>query len=88
MAKVDHPHVVPIYDVGNDGDELTYIVCKFIDGAVEAAAVRASFRVAGGGSSLCHRRGCAVARSRKGVGSPGRETGEHPRRRRRSRLAH
>ena len=32
LAKLDHPAIVPVYDVGRTADGLCYIVSKFIDG--------------------------------------------------------
>jgi serine/threonine-protein kinase len=30
-AALNHPHIVSVYDVGNDGD-LSYIIMEFVDG--------------------------------------------------------
>ncbi|HKI18632.1 MAG TPA: serine/threonine-protein kinase, partial [Isosphaeraceae bacterium] len=32
LARLDHPHVVPVYDVGRTGDGLCYVVSKYIEG--------------------------------------------------------
>lgn len=32
VARLDHPHIVPVYDVGRTGDGLYYIVSKYIEG--------------------------------------------------------
>ena len=33
LAKLDHPHIVPVYDVGRTEDGLCYVVSKFIEGS-------------------------------------------------------
>ena len=33
LAKLDHPHIVPVYDVGRTEDGLCYVVSKYIDGS-------------------------------------------------------
>ena len=38
-AKLSHPHVVPIYDVGNDGD-LVYFVMGYVDGESLAGRIK------------------------------------------------
>ncbi len=32
LAKLDHPHIVPVYDVGRTDNGLCYIVSKYIEG--------------------------------------------------------
>src|SRR5271166_1209910 len=32
VANLDHPHIVPVHDVGRTGDGLCFVVSKFIDG--------------------------------------------------------
>ena len=32
LAKLDHPNIVPVYDVGRTDDGLCYVVSKFVDG--------------------------------------------------------
>lgn len=32
LAKLDHPHIVPVYDVGQTSDGLCYVVSKYIAG--------------------------------------------------------
>jgi hypothetical protein len=33
VATLDHPHIVPVYDVGRTGDGLCYVVSKFVEGS-------------------------------------------------------
>jgi serine/threonine protein kinase len=40
LGLLDHPHVVPVYDVGRDGDGLCYVVSKYIEGSDLAARIR------------------------------------------------
>jgi serine/threonine protein kinase len=32
LAQLDHPHIVPVYDVGRTDDGLCYVVSKYIEG--------------------------------------------------------
>src|ERR1700722_20127229 len=36
LAKLDHPHIVPVFDVGRTEDGLCFIVSKLIEGTVLA----------------------------------------------------
>jgi eukaryotic-like serine/threonine-protein kinase len=33
LARLDHPHIVPVYDVGQTDDGLCYVVSKFVPGS-------------------------------------------------------
>ncbi len=47
VAELDHPHIVPVYDVGRTDDGLCYVVSKYIEGsnlADWARHARPSFR--------------------------------------------
>ena len=47
LAKLDHPHIVPVHDVGRTEDGLCFVVSKLIEGsdlAVRMDQVRPSFR--------------------------------------------
>src|SRR5580700_1641052 len=40
LAKLDHPNIVPVFDVGRTEDGLFYIVSKFLQGNDLAAKIR------------------------------------------------
>jgi serine/threonine protein kinase/formylglycine-generating enzyme required for sulfatase activity len=40
LARLDHPHIVPVYDVGRTDDGLCYVVSKFIEGSDLAQRLR------------------------------------------------
>jgi len=40
VAKLDHPHIVPVYDVGRTQDGSIYVVSKFIEGSTLAARIK------------------------------------------------
>src|SRR5262249_57056486 len=40
LAGLDHPHIVPVYDVGRTDDGLCYVVSKFIEGSDLAKKLR------------------------------------------------
>ena len=40
LAKLDHPHIVPVYDVGRTDDGLCYVVSKYIEGSDLAERLR------------------------------------------------
>jgi eukaryotic-like serine/threonine-protein kinase len=42
VASLDHPHIVPVYDVGRTEDGLCFVVSKFIDGIDLAKGIEAS----------------------------------------------
>ena len=47
LAKLDHPHIVPVFDVGRTEDGLCFVVSKLIEGsdlAVRMGQARPSFR--------------------------------------------
>ena len=41
LAKLDHPHIVPVYDVGRTDDGLCYVVSKYIEGSDLAERIAA-----------------------------------------------
>ncbi len=42
LASLDHPHVVPVFDVGRTDDGLCYVVAKFIEGVDLATKLKES----------------------------------------------
>ena len=47
LAKLDHPHIVPVFDVGRTEDGLCFVVSKLVEGsdlAVRMGQARPSFR--------------------------------------------
>ncbi len=40
VASLDHPHIVPVYDVGRTEDGLCFVVSKFIEGSDLAARIK------------------------------------------------
>jgi eukaryotic-like serine/threonine-protein kinase len=40
VANLDHPHIVPVYDVGRTGDGLCFVVSKFIAGNDLASRIK------------------------------------------------
>jgi serine/threonine protein kinase len=42
LASLDHPHIVPVYDVGRTEDGLCYVVSKYIEGSDLATKLKQS----------------------------------------------
>ena len=40
VASLDHPHIVPVYDVGRTDDGLCFVVSKFIEGSDLATRIK------------------------------------------------
>ena len=40
LASLDHPHIVPVYDVGRTDDGLCFVVSKFIEGSDLAKRIK------------------------------------------------
>ncbi len=40
LARLDHPHIVPVYDVGRTADGLCYVVSKVVEGSDLAARMK------------------------------------------------
>ena len=59
LAKLDHPHIVPVFDVGRTDDGLCFVVSKLVEGsdlAVRIGRARPSLRdSAGTGRHDCRR---------------------------------
>ena len=81
-AGLDHPDIVPVFDVGRTADCPCFVVSKFIEGQRPGAAIRDDRPVAGrgGGAGRDGRRG-AAPRPPAGHRPPRRQAGQHPARR-------
>ena len=42
LASLDHPHIVPVYDLGRTDDGSCYVVSKYVEGSDLAARIRQS----------------------------------------------
>jgi serine/threonine protein kinase/formylglycine-generating enzyme required for sulfatase activity len=42
LASLDHPHIVPVFDLGRTEDGLCYVVSKYVEGSDLAARIRQS----------------------------------------------
>ncbi len=40
LAKLDHPHIVPVHDVGRTADGLCFLVSKYVEGSDLAAKIK------------------------------------------------
>src|SRR5262249_27329466 len=40
LAQLDHPHIVPVHDVGRTGDRLCYVMSKYVEGTDLAERMR------------------------------------------------
>ena len=84
LAKLDHPNIVPVYDVGRTDDGLCYVVSKYIEGSDLAERLkqgRPSFREAVELVAI-GRRGAALC-PHPGPGSSGHQARQYPDRRHR-----
>ena len=83
LAKLDHPHIVPVHDVGRTEDGLCFVVSKLIEGsdlAVRMGQARPSFRDS---AELVATIADALAlRPHPRTGPPGHQARQHPDRRR------
>ena len=82
LASLDHPHIVPVYDVGRTDDGLCFVVSKLIEGSDLANRIKESSprlsRVGGTGGD--GRRSPSL-RPHPGIGPPGHQARQHPDRR-------
>ena len=78
LATLDHPGIVPVYDVGRTAEGRCYIVSKLIEGSDLGARMRAGPCTVGsdGHAGGRHRRSLA-SRPRPWPGAPRRQAGEH-----------
>ena len=79
LAKLDHPHIVPVYDVGRTDDGLCFVVSKYVDGSDLAERIAAGSAVVPriGGAGGGRRRG-AAPRPHARPGPPRRQARQHP----------
>ena len=82
VAKLDHPHIVPVHDVGRTEDGLCFVVSKFIEGSDLAVRIGQARPVVPGfgGAGRHHCRRLAL-RPHPRAGPPGRQARQHPDRR-------
>ena len=82
LASLDHPHIVPVYDVGRTDDGLCFVVSKYIEGSDLAPALAAgpALVARSGGAGGDGRRGPAL-RPPARAGPPRHQAGQHPARR-------
>ena len=82
LAKLDHPHIVPVIDVGRTEDGLCFVVSKLIEGsdlAVRIGQARPSFRDSAELVATDRRR--TSLRPHPRAGPPGHQARQHPDRR-------
>ena len=82
LAKLDHPHIVPVIDVGRTEDGLCFVVSKLIEGsdlAVRMGQARPSFRDSAELVATDCRR--LALRPHPRAGPPGHQARQHPDRR-------
>ncbi len=82
LARLDHPHIVPVYDVGRTEDGLCFVVSKLIEGSDLAARMgqaRPSFRDSAELVATDRRR--PALRPHPRAGPPGHQARQHPDRR-------
>ena len=82
LAKLDHPHIVPVFDVGRTEDGLCFVVSKLIEGSDLAARMgqaRPSFRDSAELVATDRRR--LALRPHPRAGPPGHQARQHPDRR-------
>ena len=78
LAKLDHPHIVPVHDVGRTEDGLCFVVSKLIEGSDLATRIkeaRLSFHESAGLVATIAE--ALHLRSYKRAGSPGHQTRQH-----------
>ena len=79
VASLDHPNIVPVYDVGSTEDCPCFVVSKFIEGSTLAQRHQGepAFRGGSGGTGGDGGRGAAL-RPPAGARPSGRQAGQHP----------
>ena len=82
LARLDHPHIVPVFDVGRTEDGLCFVVSKLVEGsdlAVRMGQARPSFRDSAELVATDRRR--LALRPHPRAGPPGHQARQHPDRR-------
>ena len=79
VANLDHPHIVPVYDVGSTEDCPCYVVSKYIDGTDLATRLKQSRLSIHETVELVATVAEAVAsRPQARAGASGHQAGQHP----------
>ena len=79
LARLDHPHIVPVHDVGSTAEFPCFFVSKYIDGTNLARRMEQSARhLRRSGGIDGHRRRSPALRPQTGLGPSGHQTGQHP----------
>ena len=79
LASLDHPHIVPVYDVGRTDDGLCYVVSKYIEGSDLADEnQRKTPRFSRVGGTGGHGRRSPALRPYPRAGPPGHQARQHP----------
>ena len=85
LARLDHPNIVPVYDVGRTDDGLCYVVSKFVEGSDLAERLQAGPALLPGvGRARGRRSPRRCTTPTRGPGPPRRQARQHPARRRRA----
>ena len=82
MARLEHPHIVRVFDIDQEPGFGTYLLMEFIRGRDLGDVIRAEGRFSVRGDAAHRHRGRVGARLRtsRGPGAPRHQTGEHPHR--------
>jgi eukaryotic-like serine/threonine-protein kinase len=75
LARLDHPHIVPVYDVGQTDDGLPFVVSKFIEGSDLEQKIKQGGAVHRVGRTGRGRRRSLALCPPHGIGPPGHQAG-------------
>jgi hypothetical protein len=79
VASLDHPHIVPVYDMGRTDDGSVYVISRFIDGRTLEDRIKSGGPVGSRDSGTDrHGRDGPALRPPAAVDPPRRETRQHP----------
>ena len=82
LAKLDHPNIVPVFDVGRTEDGLCFVVSKLVEGSDLAVRIRqARPSIAGFGGTGRHDCRRTALRPQSRAGPPRHQARQHPDRR-------